>query len=76
MPYGEIQSHSSITKEKNFHIFYQFLAIAPLALKQALFIEGEVNDYAYVKDSNKKIEGDDDLAEFKPFVTLWTLFNW
>lgn len=53
------------SKERNYHIFYQFLKGAPAELKKQLLIDGGVNDYAYIKNSNKNIDGVDDAADFK-----------
>ena len=52
-------------KERNYHIFYQFLKGASAETKSKLLIDGGLTDYAYTKGSNKNIEGVDDAADFK-----------
>lgn len=57
-------THQS-SRERNFHIFYQFLSGASSALKESLFIKGGLNDYNFVKHSNHRIDGVDDKQEFE-----------
>jgi myosin heavy chain 9/10/11/14 len=51
-------------KERNFHIFYQFLAGASKELRQMLLIEGGPESFAYTKNSNIVVEGIDDKADY------------
>lgn len=60
-------THQS-AKERNFHIFYQFLKGAPKSLKDKLHIYGTVDDYEYVKHSRKDVEGIDDVDDFHQLV--------
>jgi myosin protein heavy chain len=53
------------SKERNYHIFYQFLKGASSEIKSKLLLEGGLNDYKYTKQSNKNIDGVDDVADFK-----------
>ncbi|KAI9596469.1 P-loop containing nucleoside triphosphate hydrolase protein [Syncephalis fuscata] len=53
------------SKERNFHIFYQLLKSTDSTIKDPLLLDGDVNDYAYVKNSSKVIDGVDDAEEFK-----------
>lgn len=57
-------THQS-SKERNYHIFYQLMKGASAELKQQLLLDGSLNDYAYVKKSNKNVEGIDDAHEFR-----------
>ncbi|KAI8051501.1 Myh11 protein [Syncephalis plumigaleata] len=52
-------------KERNFHIFYQLLKTTDASIKDPLLLDGTVDDYAYVKNSRKIIDGVDDTEEFK-----------
>ncbi|RKP20185.1 hypothetical protein ROZALSC1DRAFT_12995 [Rozella allomycis CSF55] len=63
------------SKERNYHIFYQFLKGAPVELRKKFLIDGTVNDYAYVKSSNKNIEGVDDTSEYKNLVEAMNVMN-
>ncbi|KAI8374948.1 P-loop containing nucleoside triphosphate hydrolase protein [Choanephora cucurbitarum] len=56
--------HQQSPKERNYHIFYQLLE-AEQDIKQQLLLEGHVDDYQFIKQSNKKIEGVDDAKEFQ-----------
>ncbi|KAJ3051404.1 hypothetical protein HK097_007621 [Rhizophlyctis rosea] len=53
------------SKERNYHIFYQFLKGAPQEVKDRFLVDGSVNDYRFIKNSNKNIDGVDDAADFK-----------
>ncbi|KAL2914326.1 class II myosin [Polyrhizophydium stewartii] len=52
-------------KERNYHIFYQFIKGASAEIKQKLLIDGSLSDYRFTKNSNKNIDGVDDAADFK-----------
>ncbi|KAG2183466.1 hypothetical protein INT43_006472 [Umbelopsis isabellina] len=56
--------HKQASKERNYHIFYQLLA-ANKDLKDLLLLDGTLNNYAYIKDSAKVIEGVDDQQELR-----------
>lgn len=56
------------SKERNFHIFYQFLKGAPKILKDKLHIYGTLDDYEYVKHSRKDVEGIDDVDDFNRLI--------
>lgn len=51
-------------KERNFHVFYQFLRGASAELKASLGIIGGVEDYVYTRGSNHTVDGVNDAAEF------------
>ncbi|KAK9761523.1 class II myosin [Basidiobolus ranarum] len=53
------------SKERNYHIFYQFMKGAPQSIKDKFLIEGTLNDYTFTKQSRKDIAGVADVAEFK-----------
>ncbi|KAI9291350.1 hypothetical protein K502DRAFT_142184 [Neoconidiobolus thromboides FSU 785] len=52
-------------QERNYHIFYQFMKGAPKEVKDQLLITGDLNDYGYIKNSVKHIDGVDDVTDFK-----------
>ncbi|KAJ1654513.1 class II myosin [Dispira simplex] len=62
-------------KERNYHVFYQFLKGAPAELKQTLLLDGGLNDYGYTRGSLKDIEGVDDIAEFKLLTDSFSILN-
>ncbi|KAF9763266.1 putative myosin heavy chain [Nosema granulosis] len=51
--------------ERNYHIFYQLLFGADTSLKQALYLDGSVDDYRFLKGGAHKIEGVDDAERFR-----------
>ena len=55
-------------KERNFHVFYQFLSGAPAELRTRLGITGGPEDYAYTRSSNKTVDGVNDKAEFSSLI--------
>jgi myosin heavy chain 9/10/11/14 len=62
-------------KERNYHIFYQLLNGASKELREALLLENNVNNYAYLKNSNKSIEGVDDKEEFKSLLSSFKIMG-
>lgn len=62
-------------KERNYHIFYQLFSGLPADLKRALMLEGKVNNYAYLKDSNKVVDGVDDSQEFKSLLNSFKIMG-
>ncbi|KAJ3082640.1 hypothetical protein HDU99_002055 [Rhizoclosmatium hyalinum] len=62
-------------KERNYHVFYQLMKGASPELKSKLLLEGDLNDYMFVKDSRKDIEGVDDSAEFKTLVNAMNIMG-
>ncbi|KAJ3371657.1 hypothetical protein GGF31_002636 [Allomyces arbusculus] len=51
-------------KERSYHIFYQLVKGASPDLKKQLLLDAGLNDYNFIKSSNKNIEGVDDVADF------------
>ncbi|KAF5092922.1 hypothetical protein D0Z03_002636 [Geotrichum reessii] len=62
-------------KERNYHIFYQLIQALPKDLKTALILESDPNLYAYLKDSNKVIDGVDDAKEFRDLVNSFKIMG-
>lgn len=62
-------------KERNYHIFYQLIRGASKDLKEALMLENDLNDYAYLKSANKSIEGVDDKEDFKNLMTSFKIMG-
>lgn len=62
-------------KERNYHIFYQLFCGLPADLKNSLMLDGQMTDYAYLKDSNKFIEGIDDAHEFKALLNSFKIMG-
>ncbi|CAO3569449.1 unnamed protein product [Mortierella alpina] len=52
-------------QERNYHIFYQLMAGAPADVKKSLLLDGGLQDYSYVKNSNHVISGVDDGEDFR-----------
>ncbi|BFZ61595.1 class II myosin [Saitoella coloradoensis] len=61
--------------ERNYHIFYQLLRGANSELKQTLLLDGSIDDYAYLKHSNKSIAGVDDSQEFAALRKAFTIMG-
>ncbi len=55
--------------ERSFHVFYQLLE-APGSLRDALLLDGGVNDYAYLNKSRAQIDGVDDREEWRLLKVL------
>ncbi|KAI7887840.1 P-loop containing nucleoside triphosphate hydrolase protein [Mucor mucedo] len=55
--------HQQTSKERNYHIFYQLLE-ADEDIKKLLLLDGQAQDYNFIKQSNKRIEGVDDAEEY------------
>ena len=62
-------------KERNYHIFYQLLKGASNETKEKLILEGTASDYRFTKNSNKNIDGVDDVAEFKALEDSFKIMN-
>ncbi|KAF5097307.1 hypothetical protein D0Z00_002448 [Geotrichum galactomycetum] len=62
-------------KERNYHIFYQLVKALPKDLKTSLILESDPNLYAYLKDSNKVIDGVDDSKEFRDLVNSFKIMG-
>ena len=62
-------------KERNYHIFYQLVKALPKDLKASLILESDPNLYAYLKDSNKVINGVDDSKEFRDLVNSFKIMG-
>ncbi|KAI8968865.1 Myh11 protein, partial [Mycotypha africana] len=56
--------HQQTAKERNYHIFYQLME-ADHEVKQQLLLEGDADDYNFIKNSNRRIEGVDDAKEYQ-----------
>ncbi|KXS11953.1 hypothetical protein M427DRAFT_46743 [Gonapodya prolifera JEL478] len=52
-------------KERSFHIFYQLMKCEDEELKQRLLLAGTLNDYRFMKASNKNVEDVDDAVDFR-----------
>ncbi|KAI9209032.1 P-loop containing nucleoside triphosphate hydrolase protein, partial [Polychytrium aggregatum] len=63
------------SKERNYHIFYQLLKGATPDIREKLLLDGGANDYAFTKESNKTIDGVDDVAEFKLLRDAMNIMN-
>ncbi|KTW30988.1 uncharacterized protein T551_01540 [Pneumocystis jirovecii RU7] len=50
--------------ERNYHIFYQLLAGASKELKKKLFLENSINNFVFLKNGAKSIDGVDDAFNF------------
>ncbi|PHZ15091.1 myosin 1 [Rhizopus microsporus ATCC 52813] len=59
--------HYQTSKERNYHVFYQLLE-ADEDIKKQLLLDGCANDYNFLKQSNKRIEGVDDKEEYNNLV--------
>lgn len=66
---SRVTHHSE--KERSFHVFYQFIKGAPLALKERFFITGKATDYAFLKKSNQNVSGVDDAKEFNDLIVAF-----
>ncbi|TPX44704.1 hypothetical protein SeLEV6574_g04325 [Synchytrium endobioticum] len=53
------------SKERNYHIFYQLLRGATAEMRDKFLLKDNLNEYRFIKTSNKNIEGVDDAADFK-----------
>ncbi|KAG1147752.1 hypothetical protein G6F37_004290 [Rhizopus arrhizus] len=59
--------HYQTPKERNYHIFYQLLE-ADEDVKKSLLLDGTADDYNFLKQSNKRIDGVDDREEYLNLV--------
>lgn len=62
-------------KERNYHIFYQLIKGAPKDLREALMLDSDLNYYAYLKNSNKVVDGVDDAAEYKSLLSSFRIMG-
>jgi myosin heavy subunit len=62
-------------KERNYHVFYQFMKGAPQELKEKFLITGDLNEYSYTKNTNHNIDGIDDRAEFMVLKESMEIMN-
>lgn len=63
------------SKERNYHIFYQLLHGASKEQRAQLLLEDQVDAYAYLKQSNKKIASVDDSIEFRNLQTSFKIMG-
>ncbi|KAI8996997.1 P-loop containing nucleoside triphosphate hydrolase protein, partial [Pilobolus umbonatus] len=66
--------HQQTSKERNYHIFYQLLE-ADEDMKKQLLLDGNANDYNFLKHSNKKIDGIDDRQEYEKLMKSLTIMG-
>ncbi|TPX34846.1 hypothetical protein SmJEL517_g02611 [Synchytrium microbalum] len=52
-------------KERNYHVFYQLIRGASKEMREKFLLTDNLNDYRFLKSSNKNIEGVDDATDFK-----------
>ena len=52
-------------KERNYHVFYQLLRGADDTLRNQLFLSDDLDQYRFLRNSNKNILGVDDGQSFK-----------
>lgn len=62
-------------KERNYHIFYQLLEGLSNEFKEDLLLSSDPNHYTYLRDSNKSINGVNDLQEFKSLVESFRIMG-
>lgn len=55
-------------KERSFHIFYQLLRGADAALKSKLLLGETPDEYDYLKNTRKHVEGVDDASEWRTLL--------
>ncbi|KAJ3017967.1 UNVERIFIED_CONTAM: hypothetical protein HDU68_011389 [Siphonaria sp. JEL0065] len=63
------------SKERNYHIFYQLMKGADAETKKNLLLDGGLNDYMFLKDSKKEIEGVDDASDFKALTNAMSIMR-
>jgi myosin protein heavy chain len=57
-------------RERNFHVFYQFLLGAEPELKAKFGITGGLDDYEYVRRTRKAVDGINDKADYTSLQVL------
>ncbi len=62
-------------EERNYHIFYQLINGSTIDMKQNLLLESNINDYIYLKNSNKKIIGINDTEEFNSLIKSFSIMG-
>lgn len=62
-------------QERNYHVFYQLVNGASKDLREALLLEKNISDYAYLKNSNWFINGVDDKEEFKSLISSFKIMG-
>lgn len=62
-------------KERNYHIFYQLIKGLPRDLKAALMLESDLNSYAYLRNSNKQVNGVNDSEEFRSLISSFKIMG-
>lgn len=63
------------SNERNYHIFYQLLRGATKELREALILEQDLDQYNYLKNSSKSIDGVNDDEEFKNLLSSFKIMG-
>ena len=63
------------SKERNYHIFYQLLKGADETLREQLFLNRDLDQYKFIRNTNKNISGVDDGQNFKNLIVYFKMLN-